>query len=164
MKKFYTTLIIIAASGILITFYYILKQVFKKYRFSKRHQNIWNKLYADERKLIESRLRNALRMLETQKIQWLICYSRNYPDLKFQFIYSVMEKKIQMDISGEYLWSKISRDLDSVGGVTCQISEKTISFFLPVNTKIAVDLIARCFYQITGQDKILNLSIKTSGV
>ncbi len=144
-------------------FYYVLKQSVRKYRIEQIRERIWYKLYTDERILFESRLRNALGELESQKIQWLICHSRNHPEIKIQFIYSVPEKKIQIDMNKEYLSNKLFKTVGSLGGVRHENKDNINSFFLPVNAKIAVDLIFLCFRQITGQEKVLNISIKTSG-
>ncbi len=164
MNNFYKTLIIIAASGILLVIYYIIKQMLEKYRIRRRHVKIWNKLYADERRLIESRLRNAFGQLERQQIQWILCHSRNRPELKIQFIYSALEKQIHMDVSGENMNTILEKNIQDIGGVRNRKDQGKFALLLPVNAKIATDLIFLLFKQVAGQKKVLNLSVKTSGV
>jgi len=144
--------------------YYVIKHMLEKYRIKRRQIKIWQKLYTDERRLIESRLRSAFGQLERQQIQWIVCYSRNYPAIKIQFIYSVLENQIHMDISGENIKTIPEQNIQNIGGIRNWKDDSRFSLLLPVNAKIATDLIFLLFKYITGQKKILNLSVKTSGV
>lgn len=164
MENYYTALIIIVGSGIIISVYYLSKSLLTRYRTERSYKNIRNKLYVDERQLVESRLRYVLGLLEAQKIHWVVCHSRNHPEMKIQFIYSAVEQRLQMDVAGEYCRTKLDQDLKDIGGIRYRHTGNMISFLLPVNAKIAADIISFCLYQTTGDDKIFNLSIKTSGV
>ena len=164
MNNFYKTLIIVAASGILLMIYYVIKHMLEKYRIRRRQVKIWHKLYADERRLIESRLRNAFGQLERQQIQWILCHSRNYPAIKIQFIYSALENQIHMDISGANIKTMPEQNIQDIGGIRNWKDHDGFSLLLPVNAKIATDLIFLLFNHVTGQKKVLNLSVKTSGV
>jgi hypothetical protein len=164
MKNYFTTLLIIVISGIIFTVYYLLKHMIRQQRVRRNSRHIWHKLYVDEIALIENRLRSAFMKLERQKIQWIICFSRNYPEIKFQFIYSVTAKELQMDVSGVSFDASAWNASKIITGISYKKSEDGISFRLPVNAKIGVDLITRCFYIATGQTRLLNLSIKTSEV
>ena len=164
MKNYFTTLLIIVASGTVFTVYYVLKHMIQKKRSRRISRHIWQKLYSDEHALIESRLRSAFAELETQKIQWITCFSRNYPELKIQFIYSMAGKELQMDVSGMRLAGSGWNASKILAGISYKKKDDGISFILPVNAKIGVDLITHCFYIATGQIRIFNLSIKTSGV
>jgi hypothetical protein len=164
MKNYYATLIIIAVSGLVIVFYYISKQKIRKYRTDRLHEGIWKKIYTDERTLTESRLRNVLGQLESQTIQWVTCYSRKYPQIRAQFIYSVTERQIQMDVAGEYPWETRKGEIKKMGVTGFRYTGELITFFLPVNARMATDMLSFCFYHMTGDGKLTNLSIKTSGV
>jgi len=163
MRSFFTAIFFIGLSGLVLILYYGLKFIINRRSVKNREENIKKKLYEDEKTFFREYLKTLLPKLKKGEIQWLLIFSRLFPDNKIEITYNAAKKAIHVFNRGRQILPGEEEKIMNFGANSYMREDEAHLVRTPLNSKIISDIIYYLFEIIHGQEKAVNLKIKTSG-
>ncbi len=163
MDNFFAVIIITASATLCFLLYYAGKNYFYRRLIDKKRKIVWRKLYEDEKRYTGSYLRSLVKDLQENKIQWVLIYSRLYPEARLEIAVSPFGANIEISGRMSKASGQVSGKLKSLGIIGTFNSDELVGYRVPFNSKIVTDCIYFLFESILNQKKLHNLKIIASG-
>jgi len=163
MNQFFNAVIILSILFLGLIVYYVAKNYVFKLRREHRGTLLFDKIYQDEKTYFRNRLKLLLLDLATGKIQWLLVYSRLFPEDRIQITYSSIEQAVQMVQYSRGLNVAEQEYLHYLGVNRYRREQGRIILLAASNSKIITDLVYFMLEKIYNQKKTHNLKINISG-
>jgi len=163
MGNFFSVVIFIAVSVLILIIYYTLKNLYFRYNERLIKSKIQKKRYWDEKKYIHNYIKSLLQDLESGQLNWIIISSRLNPEAKLELIYNSVKKCIQI----QHRIKKVDKDelgvLKNLGLQTYDIKNDLFCLNVSLNSKIVTDIVYFILENNSEQKIALNIKIVRSG-
>jgi hypothetical protein len=163
MKNFFTVIIIIAVSILILLTYYAAKNVYFRYNRKRIKSEIEKKRYEDEKRYLYFYIRSLLKDLKAGRLQWILIFSRIYPDAKIEVIYNSMKDMMQIQHRIRNVSDRELFDLRRLGMHSCETGNDLSCFHVSNNSKIVTDIVYFFLEQLGQQIRAHNIKVITSG-
>ena len=163
MDQFFKVIFILTLIFVSLMVYYILKNIWSGWNKKRTADQVFKKIYEDEKTYIRNQLKNLLDDLKEGKIQWLLIFSRLFPEDQIQITFSILDSEINIAQRGRYLSEDELEHIRHLGITKYSTGHSGIVFSTVLNSKIITDLIYFLLETVLNQTKAHNLKIKVSG-
>ena len=163
MKSFFTAIIIICVSGMIIVGYYALKGFYKKYRDQKIRKKLRDKSYQDEKIYLKRYFKFLLSEMAMGRIRWILVASRLHPFDSIEITYSSIRDEIEILNRGRELNGSEREHIMQLGASRYSRKDQLHVIRSSINSKILTDLVYFLLEVVHNQERTMNLKINISG-
>lgn len=163
MNQFFKAIFILTLLFAGLMVYYIIKNLWSGQRKKQDGDLVFTKIYEDEKVYVRNQLKILLEELREGQIQWLLIFSRLFPEDQIQITYSTLDCEIKILQRGRLLTNEEQEYVRNLGITSYTTGHSGILLSMVPNSKIITDLVYFMLEKVLNQTRAHNIKIKVSG-
>jgi hypothetical protein len=163
MNQFFTAIFVLTLLFAGLMVYYILKSYSTGRKKKQEGEQVFTKIYEDEKIYVRNRLKKLLEEMREERILWLLIFSNLFPEDQIQITYSTLDGEIKILQHSRSLTDEEQERLRNLGNSSYTLHHGGTLLSTVPNSKIITDLVYFILEKVFNQVRAHNIKIKVSG-